>query len=99
MRSNCLIFAVRLYLRLRRRWKRNARAGKRTPVPRIEFRQSYIDGGPFHVLIGRGRRDGTVRLVSYKPDFDISSEEPKKPHFGHAALFKGRVVWGDPPHP
>ena len=97
MRSNCMIFALRLYLRLRRRWKRNAMAGKMTPVPRIELRQSFVNGGPFHLLVGRGRRDGTVRLVSYKPDFDIGAEA--KPYFGHAAIFRGRVVWGDPPHP
>lgn len=97
MRTNCLIFALLLYFRLRKRWQRNAQAGRDTPVPRLEVRQSYINGGPFHVLVGRGRSDGTVRVVSYKPGADINIEV--KPHFGHAALFRGRVVWGDPPHP
>lgn len=95
MRSNCLFFALRLYFRLRRRWWRNTETGRMTPVPRIELRQSYIRGGPFHLLVGRGRRDGTVRLVSYKPGFDIED----KPYLGHAVVFKGCVVWGDPPHP
>lgn len=66
-----------------------------TAAPRREIRQIYLPGGPFHVLIGRGRRDGTVRVVSYKPAADIEV----KPHLGHAIVFKGRVVWGDPPHP
>ena len=92
-----MLFALRLYFRLRRRWARNAEAGRMTPVPRLILRQSYIKGGPFHLLVGRGRSDGTVRLVSYKPAFDIVVE--KKPHLGHAAMFRGRVVWGDPSHP
>jgi hypothetical protein len=95
MRTNCLIFGILLYLRLLRRWSMNKRAGLNTPVPRIIWRQSFINGGPFHVLVGRGRRDGSIRVVSYKPAFDIE----EKPHFGHAIVFKGCVVWGDPPHP
>jgi hypothetical protein len=95
MRTNCLIFAVRLYLRLHRRWRQKIAAGVAIPVPRLVFRQSYIRGGPFHVLVGRSRSDGSVRLVSYKPAADIET----KPHLGHAVVFKGRVVWGDPPHP
>lgn len=95
MRTNCLIFAVRLYVRLLRRWRRDREAGKPTPVPRLVFRQSYIKGGPFHVLVGRSRRDGSVRLVSYKPGADIEV----KPYMGHAVVFRGCVVWGDPPHP
>jgi hypothetical protein len=95
VRSNCLLFAVLLYWRLRRRWKRNLAAGRMTPVPRMIWRQSFIPGGPFHVLVGRGRRDGTLRVVSYKPAADIC----EKPHDCHAIAFTGRVMWGDPPQP
>jgi hypothetical protein len=93
MRSNCVIFAVLLYLRLRRRWARNLDRGLLTPVPRLVFRGSFIRGGPFHLLVGRGRRDGTLRVVSYKPPTH------RKPYWGNAGLFRGHVVWGDPPWP
>ena len=93
MHSNCLIFAVLLKRRLDRRWKRNLDRGVLTPMPRYVWRWSFIKGGPFHLLVGRGRRDGTLRVVSYKP------VTPSKPYWGHAGLFRGRVVWGDPPWP
>lgn len=93
MRSNCLIFALRLYWRLSRRWERNLDRGLLTPRPRLVWRGSFIRGGPFHLLVGRGRMDGTLRVVSYKPPTH------SKPYWGHAGLFTGRVVWGDPPWP
>lgn len=63
-------------------------------MPRYVWRWSFIKGGPFHMLVGRGRRDGTLRVVSYKP---LSPD--KAPYWRDAALFRGRVVWGDPPWP
>jgi hypothetical protein len=93
VRSNCLIFALRLYRRLLRRWERNLDRGLLTPRPRLVWRGSFIAGGPFHVLVGRGRRDGTLRVVSYKPT------TAAKPFLVDALGFRGRVVWGDPPWP
>ena len=95
MRSNCLFYAVRLWWRLRRTWLRHYRNGRMTAMPGLMIRGSYIPGGPFHVLVTRGRRDGTKRVVSYKPAIDIDC----KPYFGHAMVFRGGVMWGDPPHP
>lgn len=93
MRSNCLIFALLLYRRLLRRWERNLDRGLLTPRPRLVWRGSFIAGGPFHLLVGRGRRDGTLRVVSYKPTIAA------KPYYGDALGFHGRVQWGDPPWP
>jgi len=95
MRTNCLIFGIRLWWRLRRTWLRHHRAGKVTAMPGLMIRGSYIVGGPFHILVVRGRRDGSKRCVSYKPDCEIK----EKPHSTHALAFVGKVMWGDPPHP
>ena len=79
MRSNCLIWAIALH----RRRGRKGREGY------LVIRRSRW--GPFpHVLYGERRRDGSVRLVSYKPAAPKTKPVPP-------LLFEGRSKWGDLP--
>jgi len=65
MRSNCLVFAVALYLRRRRKGDEVY----------LSIRRSRYGKFP-HFLLMRRRRDGLFRAVSYKP---IDPSERKVP--------------------
>ena len=82
--TNCLFFAVALYLR---RW-RKARARNEQFDDYILFRLSKIKWGVFHVLYGRlSKVTGHARLISYKPN------TPEKD--GVEIVFNGHVERGD----
>lgn len=76
-RSNCLVFALALYVRRRRRGREGY----------LLFRRSRWGSFP-HVLYGERRRDGAVRMVSYKPADPTKRKKPP-------AMFRGSSVWGD----
>ena len=77
MRSNCLVWAIALH----RRRTRKGREGY------LLLRWSRW--GPFpHALYGERRRNGTVRIVSYKPT--AAHAKPLPP-----LCFAGRSRWGD----
>lgn len=57
MRSNCLFFAVALYMRRRK-------AGREGY---LVLRRSRLVLLSFHVLYAERRHDGTLRVVSYQP--------------------------------
>lgn len=80
VKSNCLIFAVRLLLRLR---------GKGY---RLYFTLRWSDHGPFpHVLVGRLRADGRAQLVSYKPKHPIKRRCPP-PLFEGKVVWGDKIV-------
>jgi hypothetical protein len=93
-RSNCISFAVALYLR---RWARARRNDKRHDdylVLRLFgrdyllIRLSRVRWGIFHVLHGKlDRNTGQIKVVSYKPDVAEKT--------GFAPIFKGHVERGD----
>jgi hypothetical protein len=77
MPSNCLIWALALH----RRRVRKGHEGY------LLLRWSRW--GPFpHALYGERRRNGSVRLVSYKPAAPRAKPVPP-------LLFEGRSQWGD----
>jgi hypothetical protein len=80
-KSNCLRYAVALFIRLRIKGHRCY----------ISVRGSDMGRFPhFLVCINRTRQNGEewIRIVSFKP---VAPEERKCP----PAKFEGRVVWGD----
>lgn len=84
-RTNCLAFALALYLWRWRRW----RADKRRPEPVLMLRPSRVEGGPFHALFATHRGGDRYSTVSWKPPVH------EKPKPMHALAFEGRVVRGD----
>lgn len=83
MWSNCVIFALKLWRKLRWRNRpgrdhylciRISRAAKKGP----------------HVLFGRLRDDGAIRVVSFVPDVPVR-------HVVTPPIFPGHVKWGDRP--
>lgn len=70
MRSNCIVFAVALYLRRRRKGREGY----------LMMRRSRLAWGP-HLLYAEMRRSGTLRLVSYKPT--QAREKPLVPPLFH----------------
>jgi hypothetical protein len=84
VRSNCFFFAIILIWWRSRRWF----SGRSKHEPYLVFRPSRA-GGPFHMFVGTMCPDGKLKLISYKPIAD------KKPFWGHALFFKGRIVRGD----
>lgn len=77
MRSNCLFFALALYRRRRKKGRECYLLVRRSRW------------GPFpHVLFGERRRNGLVRMVSYRPTEPKAKPVPP-------ALFKGSSKWGD----
>ncbi|WP_426106381.1 hypothetical protein [Massilia sp. TSP1-1-2] len=77
--SNCILFAMAI-------WVRRAANGKRNNY--LLLRRSRVHWGVFHMLHGRiGTRSGKFYLVSYKPEI------AEKRNF--APIFKGRVERGD----
>jgi hypothetical protein len=78
-RSNCLSFAVALFLR---RW------AKKRGNNYLVIRLSRIPWGFFHVLHGKlDRNTGQIKVVSYKPDVAEKT--------GFAPIFNGHVERGD----
>lgn len=76
-RSNCIVFACSLC----RRRQRKGREGY--------LLMRWSRWGPFpHLLYGERRRDGKVRLVSYKPTNPTKRKMPPP-------LFRGTSKWGD----
>lgn len=82
--TNCLFFALKLYMR---RW-RKARAKGRQFDDYLVVRRSRVTWGFIHVLYGRySKLTGQVRLLSYKPF------TPQKR--GVEIVFNGYVARGD----
>lgn len=91
MKSNCIIFALRLWWRSWKRGRRRQRADRMGAETYICWRLSRVPWGMFHVLHGKlDRSTNQIKVVSYKPD------RPEKA--GVELLFKGRVVRGDKPN-
>jgi hypothetical protein len=96
-RSNCILFAVALWLR---RWTRARRNDKRHDDylvlhlfgrDYLLFRLSRIPWGIFHVLHGKmDRNTGQIKVVSYKPN--------KKHKTGFEPIFRGHIERGDKEH-
>jgi hypothetical protein len=82
MKTNCLFFGLALYWRLRRKGKE------------VYFALRRSRWGSFpHILILTRRKNGLLRVVSFKP---TSAKEQKCPPI----LFEGAPRWGDSPdHP
>jgi hypothetical protein len=80
--SNCLFFAVALYLRRGR--DRHGRRRERY----LAVRASRLGTGP-HFLYLEYRKSG-LRIVSYKPMVPAIVKVPPP-------LFEGRAAWGDNP--
>jgi hypothetical protein len=81
--SNCIVFAILLYVRRARK----ARKENKRHTGYLALRRS--DWGRFpHVLYASIRADGSLRLVSYKP---VSPKRRRIP----PPLFRGAVKWGD----
>lgn len=77
MRTNCVAFALVLYLRRKRRGREGY----------IVLRRSRW--GPFpHMLYAEARRNGLLRVVSYRPTSPIARPCPPP-------IFKGASRWGD----
>jgi hypothetical protein len=88
--GNCVAFAVRLYVRRRRRWK--ARGCPVGEEPYLMLRPSRLEPRWLpHFLVGHWRR-GRMQVVSYKPD-DKSPLPWYRLH--EAAQFRGHTDWGD----
>lgn len=83
--SNCVVFAVSLWMHRRRRMRKIGRQH----LGSIVVRRSR-HGPFFHVLYGRQRRDGSLAVVSYVPRAPKTKAMPP-PCFG------GMVAWGDAP--
>jgi|GEM_PF-6145287 len=88
MQSNCLLFAARLRFRYWLKCRRARRLGlKPPPMLYVVRRASYCRCNPFHVLLGRMTKAGTLRLVSYVPN--VTEKRNIE------ILFAGHVKWGD----
>lgn len=80
--SNCLSFAIALWLR---RWRK----GRRNNY--LVIRLSRVPWGLFHILHGKlDPRTGQIKVVSYKPD--------RAGKTGVEIAFRGHVERGDAPH-
>jgi hypothetical protein len=91
MRSNCLIFALRLYARRYLRWRRGGRDP--TKQPYIVLRRSRLAPKVVpHILYAERRASGSWRLVSFVP---VRSAPLTWRNFWFSALFIGRIKWGD----
>ena len=82
MRSNCLFFALALHGRREKRGKEGYLCWRWSRLRLVRWIKFP------HVLYGERRRNGTVRLVSYKPLSPI-------PRVCPPACFKGTSRWGD----
>lgn len=81
MRSNCILFALALWLRRVRRGREGY----------VSFRLSRLAKYAPHALYFEMRPSGSWRVVSYKPP--AGAPEIKLP----PPLFAGAVRWGDKP--
>lgn len=91
-KSNCLLFAILLYIRLYRRWLRIGKPKEQEPYFVIRFSRLRPEKMP-HFLVGiRLNKLGNLRLVSWKP----VDKTPLPLLKLHTALrTKGIVEWGD----
>lgn len=81
-RTNCLLWGVRLYLRLHAHRVRTGARGY------LSFRRSDLAKMSPHIVYTELTRSGRVRMVSYVPVEPVRRILPP-------AIFRGRVRWGD----
>ncbi len=77
MRSNCVLFAVALYLRRRRKGNEGY----------LVMRKSRL-GWYCHMLYAERRRDGSLRVIGFRPT-------DARPLLCPPPLFQGSSKWGD----
>ena len=91
MKSNCISCAIRLYFRMRKRWK--LKGSPEGFEPYLLLRSSRLNPKWMpHVLVGIKNNNNELLLISYKP---IDTTDLPWWEWWKALRFNGKIVRGD----